>query len=133
MRVVRRAGDRGIASQGPLARLHGSDPARRALERDGQNGADPVDMALHQVTVEPARGGHRPLQVDGVARLDAAARIRVLEAAGLQVDQFVNWRGGADALMRADEIARDRPLPRDLEIVAVDGDSLASEMAKLDA
>lgn len=70
--------------------------------------------------------------VEGVSGDAAIARREALEKSGLKTDQFVNWRGGTEALKAAAEIVETRSLAKDLEIVSVDQHTPDAELAKLD-
>lgn len=57
---------------------------------------------------------------------------RALEAEGLVVDSFVDWRGDEAALDAARAVLAARRLPDDLEVVSVDGETPAEDLAALD-
>ncbi|MFN3261594.1 MAG: GNAT family N-acetyltransferase [Pikeienuella sp.] len=60
-------------------------------------------------------------------------RLRLaLEAEGLVVDSFVDWRGDEAALDAARALLAARSLPEDLEIVSVDAETPAEDLAALD-
>lgn len=71
--------------------------------------------------------------VEGVSLDAAPTRREALEKRGMNIDQFVVWRGGPEALAAADDIARSRSLASDLEIVSVDEQTSFEDLSKLDA
>lgn len=70
--------------------------------------------------------------LEGVPTAAMGARRLALEAEGLVTDSFVVWRGDGAALDAARALLAARKLPEDLEIVSVDGDSPAEDLAALD-
>ena len=71
--------------------------------------------------------------VEGVPKACAKTRQEALASAGLKTDQFDVWYGDAGALSAAEELIRSTPLPSDLAVVSVDGDTACEDMAQLDA
>ncbi len=71
--------------------------------------------------------------VEGVPSASVKARSDALEENGLNVDQYVNWRGSQEALVAAEKVIRTRPLSEDLRIVSVDSQTSPEDLEKLDA
>jgi len=71
--------------------------------------------------------------VEGLPKAEALARQHALESAGLRTDLYIAWHGSDAALTAAEQVIRSTPLPPDLEIVAVDHETSADDMAQLDA
>lgn len=69
---------------------------------------------------------------EGVSAEDTPARRAALEAAGLKLDEYVSWRGGAEAIRTAREVLASRSLPAGLTVGQVDADTPAEVMAQLD-
>jgi len=70
---------------------------------------------------------------EGVTDALAEARCDALREAGLNIDEYVSWHGGASAVEAARHILADRALPDDLELVTVGPETSAEELAGLDA
>lgn len=70
---------------------------------------------------------------DGVPKADKDDRCTALQDAGLEIDEFVSWRSGADTVQRARNTLATRCLPDDLVLVAVSPQTPANEMQALNA
>ncbi len=70
--------------------------------------------------------------LEGVPAAELEPRRHALEAEGLVTDTFVVWRGDAAALDAARALLAARRLPEDLEIVSVDAETTAEDLAALD-
>ena len=70
---------------------------------------------------------------EGVKRTDVSDRRTALEAAGLVVDEYVEWVGAAAAFQAAAALSAVRALPEDCELVRVDRATPAEDLRALDA
>lgn len=109
--------------------LLGDDPAYCCHGRAvGVTDAAPETMA-QQVALARLQGVS---SCEGVAEQDAPARRAALEAAGLKLDEYVSWTGGAEAIRTARDVLASRSLPAGLSIGQVDADTPAEVMQQLD-
>ena len=69
---------------------------------------------------------------EGVSEREVAARRAALQAAGLSLDEYVSWTGGAGAIQTARNVLASRSLPAGLTIGQVDADTPAEVMQQLD-
>lgn len=91
--------------------------------------ASPEDVML-QVALARLQGVG---PAEGVERAAVPARRAALEAAGLAVDEYVEWVGASAAFEAAAALAAARRLPDDLELVRIDAATPAEELRALDA
>lgn len=69
---------------------------------------------------------------EGVASGDAPAHRAALEEAGLKLDEYVTWAGGAEAIEIARNVLASQPLPDGLSLGQVDADTPTEVLAQLD-
>lgn len=69
---------------------------------------------------------------EGILPEDAPARRAALAAAGLVLDEYVSWAGGAEAIQAAREVRASRSLSAGLTIGQVDAETPSEVLAQLD-
>lgn len=95
----------------------------------GLSAEDDVDLAK-QIAMARLQG---VCMAEGTPIHVADLRREGLERHGLKTDQFVDWQGDTLSLEAAAKVLASRKLPDDLELVHVDSQTPAEDMAKLDA
>jgi len=70
---------------------------------------------------------------EGLTADTIADRRAALRAEGLQTDEFVSWAGGEQAVAAARAVCAARQLAPDLDLVSVDENTPADDLAQLDA
>ncbi len=109
--------------------LLGDDPAYCCHGR-AVGVTDPVPETLaRQVALARLQG---VASCEGVSEREAPARRAALKAAGLKLDEYVSWAGGAEAIQAARHVLASRSLPAGLSVGQVDKDTPAEVMAQLD-
>jgi hypothetical protein len=69
---------------------------------------------------------------EGISTKDAPARRAALEAAGLAIDEYVGWVGGAKAIQAARDVLDSRSLPAGMTIGQVDAQTPTEVLDQLD-
>lgn len=109
--------------------LLGDDPAYCCHGR-AVGVTDPAPETLaQQIALARLQGG---ASCEGVSAKEAPARRAALEAAGLKLDEYVSWSGGAGAIRTARDVRASRSLPAGLSIGQVDADTPSDVLDQLD-
>lgn len=87
------------------------------------------DNLKHQIALAQLLGAGA---AEGVEIADVDARKAAVEAAGLQTDQYTQWRGGTAVLDAARAVTAARRLTDDLVVHTTDATTLTEDLEKLD-